>query len=68
MPRMTININQPNVEQIEYTVDEIKGWVNNPTGHGHEIQDKLQTSLDEAQADVENGSTEVQYILIKITK
>jgi|HubBroStandDraft_3_1064219.scaffolds.fasta_scaffold469174_3 ABC-type hemin transport system substrate-binding protein len=68
MPRMTININQPNVEQIEYTVDEIKDWVANPMQHGHEIQERLQTSLDEAQADVDNGSTEVQYILIKITK
>jgi hypothetical protein len=68
MPRMTININQPNVEQIEFTVDQIQNWVTNPIGHGHEIQDKLLTSLDEAQADVDNGSTEIQYILIKITK
>jgi hypothetical protein len=67
MARMTININQPNVEQIEFTAQEVNSWVENPTGHGHEIQDKLQTSLDEAQADVMNGSSEIQYVLIKIT-
>jgi tetrahydromethanopterin S-methyltransferase subunit F len=66
MPRMTININQPNVEQIEYTVEDIKDWVQS-SDQLHPVQDKLKTSLEEASADVENGSTEIQFILIKIT-
>lgn len=65
MPRMTINVNQPNVEQIEFTAAQVDAWVNSPIGH--EIQDKLETSLDEAQADARNG-TDVQYIVIKIVK
>jgi hypothetical protein len=65
MARMTININQPNVEQIELTAQEVNSWVDDVKING--VQTTLETALDEAQADVMNGSSEIQYVLIKIT-
>jgi hypothetical protein len=66
MPRMTININQPNVEVVEFTANEVKAWVDNPKVN--DIQDRLELALDEAQADIENESNETQYVVIKVVK
>jgi hypothetical protein len=66
MPRMTININQTNVENVEFTAAEVNSWIDDT--HINGVQSKLEMVLDEAQADIMNDSTEVQYVIIKITK
>jgi hypothetical protein len=67
MPRMTININQPNVEVLEYSAEVINKWIEREDFQD-EIQTKFEHAMDEAQADITNGSTDVQYVIIKITK
>jgi hypothetical protein len=67
MPRMTININQPNVEVLEYSAEEINKFIERENFQD-EIQTRLEHALDEAQADALNGGGEIQYVVIKITK
>jgi hypothetical protein len=67
MPRQTVNINQPNVEQIELTFKEVNLWINDKNA-GWDVEDKIEMALDEAQADIENGSNDIQYVVIKITR
>jgi hypothetical protein len=63
--RLSLDLSAPNVEQLEFTADQIREWVNDLTQD--EMQTKLEHVFDEAQADIANGSTQVQYVIIKIT-
>jgi hypothetical protein len=67
MPRMTVNINQPNVELLEYTAEDINKFIEREAFQD-EIQTRIEHALDEAQADALNGGGGTQYVIIKITK
>jgi hypothetical protein len=64
MPRLSLDLSAPNVEQLEFTADQINKWVD---FQDLAVMEKLEQALDEAQADIANGSTKVQYVIIKIT-
>jgi hypothetical protein len=66
MPRISLNLKDANVEMLEFTAAEINSWQENQDP-GHPIQTQIETTLDEAQADVTNGSSDIQYVVIKIT-
>jgi hypothetical protein len=62
--RLSLDLSAPNVEQLEFTATQINNWVD---FQDLAVTEKLEHALDEAQADIANGSTKVQYVVIKIT-
>jgi hypothetical protein len=69
MPRMTVNLNAPNVEQLEFKFDEVKEFIdNNPGYNGHRLTEKITIALDEAHLQIDQEGSELEYVIIKIVK
>jgi hypothetical protein len=68
MPRMTVNLNAPNVEQLEFKFDEVKEFIDNENINGHRITEKITIALDEAHLQIDQEGSELEYVIIKIVK
>ena len=61
---MRLDLNQPNVHEVDLSVDQARQLVDEPLASLEE----LSTALDSAQGSVHSGEASVAYVVIKITK